>query len=781
MSTLVIFETFGGTLKQELDIDRLERTVREISGVVATVQTSRLSNSYLVDIIEKLRYEQSLPVESVVAVTGTRTRVEEALKKGMMSVGLDPNRLVVVNVREQCAWVHDDRTSANSKAERLIRAGIEKVKMLTPLKRSDTKRFTDILVIGGGIAGIQASLDLSAQGVKVHLVERTPSIGGVMALLVKTFPTDDCAICICGPKMADIANDPNINLITYCEVEETRRVPEGYHVKIIKKPRYIDFKKCVGCGQCAEKCPTRVPDEWSGYIGERRSAYMPFSQSIPRKYVIDPEHCLYLNKGICRVCEKVCPSQAIDFNQKPETIEIDVGAIIVAVGFENFDPSPYEKFGSQYEDVITQFQMARLLDGEGPTAGKLKRPSDGKRPSRIVMVQCVGSRDPEINPYCSRYCCMAAIKHAELTKIEQGEDIDITILYKDIRAGGKGFEEYYNRTREKFGVKFVHGNFQQVVKLEDGTFRIFYTNDKGKREALTADLVVLSVGMVPSKGLRELAAKLGIDVDKNGFLSEVDPKVASVITKAPGVYICGACGAPKDIPESVAQASAAAGMATVYVKSQVGEVRKPLFMPVVSEEACGRCGICVSVCPYSAITMPPKGAVEINNELCQSCGLCISTCPTKALENPNFGFDLLDAQVSAILKDKKESEKIIIGIACSDCGYNLLDTIGIKRIKYSDSFIPVYVPCMSTVSMRHVFSALEMGADGVMLIGCVEDRCHYKKGVDHAERQLKLFERLSKDFGKQLPVRVLKSCGTMLPQFLEALEGLVSELREVKK
>ncbi|MBS7620102.1 CoB--CoM heterodisulfide reductase iron-sulfur subunit A family protein, partial [Candidatus Bathyarchaeota archaeon] len=664
MSTLVIFETFGGTLKQELDIDRLERIMSEMSGVAATVQTSHLSSSYLIDTVEKLRYEMSLPIESVVAVTGTRTRVEEPLKKGMMALGLDPNRLVVVNVREQCAWVHDDGASANTKAERLIKAGIEKVRMLTPLKRQVIKRFTDVLVVGGGIAGIQASIDLSAQGIKVHLVERSPSIGGVMALLVKTFPTDDCAICICGPKMADIANDPNINLMTYCEVEEAKRVPEGYHVKILKKPRYIDFKKCVGCGQCAEKCPTRVPDEWSGYIGERRSAYMPFSQSIPRKYVIDPEHCLYLNKGICRVCEKVCPSQAIDFNQKPEIIELDVGAIIVAVGFENFDPSPYKKFGSQYEDVITQFQMARLLDGEGPTAGKLKRPSDGKRPSRIVMVQCVGSRDPEINPYCSRYCCMAAIKHAELTKIEQGEDIDITILYKDIRAGGKGFEEYYNSTREKFGVKFVHGNFQQVVKLDDGTFLVLYTNDRGERETLTADLVILSVGMVPSKGSKELAAKLGIDVDKHGFLSEVDPKVASVITKAPGIYICGACGAPKDIPESVAQASAAAGMATIHVKSHIGEVGKPLLMPVVDEEACGRCGICVSICPYSAITLPLKGAVEINNELCQSCGLCISTCPTRALENSNYGFDLLDAQLAAILKDRKESEMIIVGLAC---------------------------------------------------------------------------------------------------------------------
>lgn len=782
MSTLVVFDTFSETLVERLDIDELERFTRRLDSVATTSRAQRLNQSSLMEEIMDVARVSAINgqpmVQSVVAVTGSKSRVEERLKRAMESAGLDPNQLVIVNVREQCALVHKDRVEATEKAKRLIRAGVRRALLTTPLEIPRAiQRHRDVIVIGGGIAGIRASLDLAEQGIKVHLVERSPTIGGMMSLLVKTFPTDDCAICICGPMMADVANEPNINLMTYSEVQKVSRHPEGWHVKVLKKPRYIDFEACVGCGQCAEKCPTRVPDEWSGFIGERRAAYIPYSQAIPRKYTIDPENCLYLTKGLCRVCEKVCPSKAIDYEQKEEFVEFDVGAIIVATGFQNFDPTPYPKFGFQYDDVITQFQMARLLDGEGPTAGKLKKPSDGSRPNRIIMIQCVGSRDPEINPYCSRFCCMAAIKHAELTKIEQGADIDITILYRDIRAGGKGFEEYYNRTRDQFGVNFIHGELEQVIKLDDGSLVVEYVNGRGDKEALVGDLVVLSTGMIPQEGTEELAETLGIDLDRYGFLAEVDPKVAGVVTKAPGIYICGTCQAPKDIPESVVQASASAGMAAIQIKSHIGEVGKPFLMPHVDEGACGRCGICVSICPYEAITMPPKGAVEINNELCQACGLCISSCPTRALENPNYGFDLIDAQIEAVLEGQKSTELLVVGFCCSECGYNLLDTAGFYGTEYSSAFVPIYVSCMSTVSLRHIFKALEEGANGVMLVGCVKDRCHYKKGVDHAEAQLKLFENLSKEFARPMPVKVLKSCGTMLAQFLETLDGFVNELK----
>jgi heterodisulfide reductase subunit A len=611
------------------------------------------------------------------------------------------------------------------------------------------------------------------------MVEREPTIGGIMPLLGKTFPEDSCAICIGGPKMADIGNEPNIKLLDYSEVVDVEQLPVGYHVKVKRKPRYIDHEKCVACGQCSEVCPVEVPSEIEGQLASRKAAFIPYAQSIPRKYLIDPESCLYLDKGSCRLCERVCPNDAIDFNQKEELVDLYVGSIILATGFDNFDPKPYPQLGAQYENVLDQYQVARLLDGEGPTAGVFIKPSDGEKPEKVIMIQCVGSRDPEFNPWCSRYCCMAAMKHAEEIKLHQGGNIDVTILYKDIRAGGKYYEEFYNRVK-RLGINFVNGNLEQVAKLDDGTFVVQYNDALGKKATLTGDMVVLSTGMEPSKGTRKLTETIGIEVDKYGFLAEVDPKVASVTTKKPGIYICGAGHSPKDIPESVAQASAAATMSSLYLLRAV-DPEKEILSPNVNRDNCGRCGICVSVCPYNAISMPKTGPVEISNELCQACGLCMSSCPTRALDNPNYGFDITSIQVKKILEDRDPRETSVIGFLCNDCGYNLLDTAGFYGAKYTSAFLPVFVPCMSLVSMRHIVNAMDNGADGVMLIGCAKERCHYEKGVDHADGQLDTLNKLYTSVGKNLPVRTLKSCGSMLQQFLEELDDLVSMIEEEKR
>ena len=780
MSLLVLFETFGETLKEHLNVDELQTYTGTLEGVSTSNQIPRLNHSVLAEEIENYRKthgESASP--NVLAVSGSRTRLEAPLRRAMKELGLDPNQLVILNLREHVALVHEDLDQATRKAKRMLKAAVEKAKMVTPLERKKIQRFNEVLVIGGGAAGIHAALDLAKQNIMVHMVEREPTIGGMMPLLGKTFPEDTCAICIGGPKMADIGSEPNINLLDYSEVQEVEQLPVGYHVKVRRKPRYIDFEKCVACGQCSERCPVEVLSEVEGLLVNRKAAYIPYGQAIPRKYLIDPENCLYLTKGSCRLCERVCPNDAIDFNQKEEVVDLYVGSIIIATGFENFDPKPYPQFGANNENVIDQFQLARLLDGEGPTAGELAKPSDGEKPQQVVMIQCVGSRSQEFNPWCSRYCCMAAMKHAEEIKLHQGRNIDVTILYKDVRAGGKYYEEFYNRVK-RLDVNFVNGNLEQVVRLNDGSFVIQYRDAKDNKTTMTGDMVVLSTGMIPSKGTKQLADTLGIDVDKFGFFAEVDTKVASVTTKKPGIYMCGACHAPKDIPETVAQASAAAAMASLYLLSAV-DPEKELLTPNVNPDNCGRCGICVSVCPYDAIAMPSEGPVVINDELCQACGLCISSCPTRALDNPNYGFDLTSIQVSKILEDRDPKELNIIGFLCNDCGYNLLDTAGFYGAKYTKAFLPVFVPCMSLVSMRHIVNAMDNGADGVMLIGCVKDRCHYQKGVEHAEVQLEVLEKLYSSVGKQLPVRALKSCGSMLQQFLEELDDLVSDIKEARK
>ena len=775
MSTLVIFETFGETLKEKLDVDALDKYTKKIEGVYGTYQTPLLNQKIMFDKLTEVKQNGGKDVSRVVAVTGSRVRLEKPLQRAMEEAGLDPNQLVITNVREQCALVHD-REDATEKAKSLVRVAVEKARLSTPLDRKVVQRFNEVLVIGGGIAGIQASLDLSKLGVMVHLVEREPTIGGMMPLLGKTFPEDSCAICIGGPKMMDVGNEQSIEVLDNSEVEVVIRMPVGYRVHVRRKPRYVDAEKCVACGQCTERCPVTVPDQINGGINTRKAIYLPNPNAIPRKHIIDPEACLYLTKGSCRLCERVCPNQAINFKDEEKFKDFYVGSIIVATGVDNWDAHKHPKYGAQYPNVIDQFQLARYLDGEGPTAGILTKPSDRQKPKKIVMIQCVGSRDPEINPWCSRYCCMAAMKHAEEIKLHQGADIDITILYKDIRAGGKYYEEFYNRVKT-VGINFVHGNLDAVREAEEGDLVVEYTDGKGQKTSTPSDLVVLSTGMVPSKGTLDLAEKLGIEIGQDGFFREIDTKVASTMTKRPGIYLAGACHSPKDIPESVAQANAAAAMASLHLMKEV-DANKPILTPKVDEARCGRCGVCPTVCPYQAITMPHEGPVRIDETLCQSCGLCITSCPTRALDNPNFGFDLVDAQVKAALDSPLGSTRII-GFACNDCGYRLLDIAGVTGSKYSSSFIPIYVPCMSTISLRHIVGALDQGADGVMLIGCVKDRCHFEKGVDHAEGQLRFMENL---YGKAgMPIRVLKSCGSMLEQFLTELDGLVKQIEEAKK
>jgi heterodisulfide reductase subunit A len=778
MSALVVFDTFGETLKERLDIDALEKYTRKIDGVYGTYQTPTLNQRVMLEKLTEVKQNGGKAVNSVVAVTGSRVRIETLLRRAMEGAGLDPNQLVITNVREQCALVHDDKKEATEKARSLVRVAVEKALMSTPLERKVVQRFNEVLVIGGGVAGIQAALDLSKLGVMVHLVEREPTIGGLMPMLGKTFPEDSCAICIGGPKMMDVGNEQNIEVLDFSEVEAVIKMPVGYRVHIKRKPRYVDSEKCVACGQCTEKCPVSVPDQINGGISKRKAVYLPHSNAIPRKHIIDAESCLYLTKGSCRLCERVCPNQAINFTDEEQFRDLYVGSIVVATGVDNWDARKHPKYGAQYKDVIDQFQLARYLDGEGPTAGILTKPSDGKKPKKIVMIQCAGSRDPEINSWCSRYCCMAAMKHAEEIKLHQGADIGITILFKDIRAGGKYYEEFYNRVK-KVGINFVHGNLERVTENPEGGLLVDYIDGKGQKSSTSSDLVVLSTGMVPSKGTLELAEKLGLELDRDGFFKEIDTKVASTLTKRPGVYLAGACHSPKDIPESVAQANAAAAMACLHLMREV-DASKPMLMPTVDAARCGRCGICPTVCPYQAITMPQEGAVRIDEIQCQSCGLCISSCPTRALDNPNYGFDLVDSQVKAALNSRSKTTRII-GFACNDCGYRLLDIAGVTGAKYSSSFIPIYVPCMSTVSLRHIVGALENGADGVMLIGCVKDRCHYEKGVDHAEGQLSLIQNLYEGSGGEMPVRVLKSCGSMLEQFLTQLDGLVKQVEGAGK
>jgi heterodisulfide reductase subunit A len=424
-----------------------------------------------------------------------------------------------------------------------------------------------VLVVGGGIAGIQASIDLANMGLQVYLVERSPSIGGRMAQLDKTFPTNDCSMCILAPKMIECAGHPNVDLLTYSEVEEVKGEAGSFLVRVRRKARYVDVARCTGCGDCVEKCPRRVPDEFNVGLGKRKAIYLPFPQAVPRKMTIDSESCLYLTKGRCRVCEETCQAGAIDFEQQEEIQELEVGAIVLATGFDPFDPTSLEEYGyGRIDNVITGLEYERLICASGPTGGHLERPSDGKVPQTIAFIQCVGSRDVNYQVYCSSVCCMHATKEAILAN-EHYPSLKPFVFYTDMRAVGKQFQEYLIRAREQYGVTYVRSRPGKITVNEDtGNPVVWYdvtvvkeAGDPVRRLArMEVDLVVLCQALVPHSFHAEVAEKLGLLLDENGFIAIQDRLMHPVDTTVPGIFACGFCQAPQDIPDSVVQASAAA-------------------------------------------------------------------------------------------------------------------------------------------------------------------------------------------------------------------------------
>ncbi len=586
-------------------------------------------------------------LDRVVVASCSPRMHESTFRKVLEEADLNPYMLEMVNIREQCSWVHiGEPEKATEKAKSLIKMAVVRSNLLEPLQIKEVSTLHNALVIGGGIAGLSAALDLANQNYEVFLVEKEPSIGGHMAQLDKTFPTMDCSICIFAPKMVDVGKHPNITLITYSEVKEVTGIVGNFHVKIHKKPRFVDAGKCVGCGICANRCPVKIPNEFDMGLGVRKSIYVPFPQSIPLVYTIDKENCLYFTKGVCRICEKFCETEAIDFNQEPETIELDVGAIIVATGFDTYDPVPLGEYGyGTYPNVITSLQMERLMNAAGPTGGKIRRQSDGEKPTKIAFIQCVGSRDKRTgNVYCSNACCLNSIKLARQIK-EKYPDSEVFIFYNDIRAFGRRFEEFYSKAREDW-VTFIKG-IPSEIKEQPQTNNLVITAEdvlSGFLLEAEVELVVLAVGMIPSKTSEELSRILHIPRGTDGFFLEAHPKLRPVETNTAGIFLAGSCQGPKEIPESIAQGKAAASSVATLLSQ--GKIRIESMIASIDQDLCVGCGLCEESCPYVAITVIDRKAT-LEEALCKSCGTCASLCPEHAIAMKHFTDMQVKAQILA--------------------------------------------------------------------------------------------------------------------------------------
>ena len=637
----------GRNIAGTVDVEAVVREIAACEGVEHCEDYKYMCSDPGQALIKKTIEAKGL--EGIVIAACSPSLHEATFRREAEAAGLNSYLAEIANIREQCSWVHTDMETATAKAVGIIKTIVEKVKLnevLTPARIPVTPR---ALVIGGGIAGIQAALDIANSGYEVVLVEKTPSVGGHMAQLSETFPTLDCSQCILTPKMVEVSQNANIKLLTYSEVDEISGSVGNFVVRIRKKASCVDSARCTGCGICVEKCPVKVPSEFDEGLGTRNAIYTPFPQAVPNRPVIDRETCLYFTKdGKCGACKANCTLDAIDYDQEDEIIEEEVGAVVVATGYDLYPKANIAEYGAgRIPDVVNGLQFERLLSASGPTAGEVKRPSDGKVPKRIAFISCAGSRDPEhYMPYCSKVCCMYLAKHAMLYRehVPEGEAIIFTI---DVRTSGKSYEEFYARVKQEENVLYVRGKPSRVLATDDGV-AVWCTNTlSGKQMRVDCDMAVLATPIAPSPAAMELARRLRIHTNEHGFFSEAHPKLRPVESLAPGFFMAGCALGPKDIPETVSQASAAASKVLEMFSKK--ELLVEPMIAWVDEDLCSGCQLCISTCPYDAREYDEeKKVVRVVETLCKGCGACVVACGTRATQQKNLSDEQLTRMVEVI-------------------------------------------------------------------------------------------------------------------------------------
>ena len=663
MQKIGVFVCHCGTnIAATVDVAKVAEMLGREPGVVfATDYPYMCSQTGQQMIQDKIR---ELGLTGVVICSCSPRMHEQTFRKACAKAGLNDYMVEIANIREQCSWIHKDRQEATEKAVILGRAAIAKVQLDAPLTAGSSPVTKRALVIGGGIAGIQTALDIAEAGFEVDIVEKQPTIGGKMTQIDKTFPTLDCAACILTPKMVDCAQNDKIHIYAYSEVEHVGGFVGNFHVKIRRKARFVKEDVCTGCGACTEKCTQKkVPNEFNLGLDTRRAIYIPFAQAVPKVATIDPDSCNMLKNGKCGVCAKVCTAGAIDYKQKDEIVEREYGAIVAATGFQPIDLSQFDEFAySKSPDVVSSLEFERLMNAAGPTGGTLLRPSDAAHPKTIVFVQCVGSRCSDAQKgksYCSKICCMYTAKHAMLCR-EKYPDTDVYVFYIDVRTPGKNFDEFYRRAVEEYGVHYIKGMVGKVVP-EGGKLKVQASDLLDNRQLhIDADMVVLAAAIEPDKSARSVATMLTASMDTNDFFTEAHPKLRPVESPTAGVFLSGTCQGPKDIPETVAQASAAAAKVIGLLCKDSLTCNPCVAEP--NEQMCNGCSNCEKVCPYGAITYADKEfrgpnrttlirrVAQVNPAVCQGCGACTVACMSGAMDLKGFSNKQILAEVDAICR-----------------------------------------------------------------------------------------------------------------------------------
>ena len=639
----------GSNIAGTVDVHAVAEHAAQLPGVAISREYKYMCSDPGQELIKQDIRDHAL--DRIVVASCSPHLHEKTFRGAVAGGGLNPFFFQMVNIREHVSWVHPDMAAGTLKAHDLVRAAVRRVHYHRPLEARRVPVKDSVLVVGGGISGIHAALLLADAGKHVYLVEREATIGGHMAMFDKTFPTLDCAACILTPKMTSVGAHKNITLWSLSEVTEVAGYVGNYHIKVTRKPRYILEDACIGCMECIEACVFKTgkfDDEFNLGLSKRKPVYIPFPQAVPQLVVIDPETCIEFKTGKCKkTCVEVCADRAaIDFTQQPKLEEIDVGAVIISTGFKAFDPKrvPYYGYGV-YPNVYSALEVERLLNSAGPTVGEVVL-KDGRTPKAVGIIHCIGSRDENTNKYCSRVCCMYSLKLAHLIKERTGAEV--YNFYIDIRTPGKGFEEFYNRVAEE-GTHFIRGKVADVYP--DGEGRLLLQAEDtllGKVRRIPVDMVILATGLEPREDAEAVRRTFNMTCGKEGWFTERHPKLAPVATFTEGIWIAGACQGPKDIPDSVAQAGAAAGEALSLINA--GFVELEPNTAFIVEEECSGCKTCIAMCPYHAIAVNlEKGKAEINEVLCKGCGTCVSVCPSGSARQNFFEDEEIYAEIGGVL------------------------------------------------------------------------------------------------------------------------------------
>ncbi|MFC1922508.1 FAD-dependent oxidoreductase [Chloroflexota bacterium] len=651
----------GTNIAGVVDVEEVAEWAGKQPNVVCSRDYKFMCSSLGQELIEEDIKEQGL-TRVVVAACSPHMH-EKTFRGATERGGLNQYLFEMANIREHNSWITTDKEAATHKAKALINGAIERVVHHEPLEPIPVEINSSTLVVGGGIAGISAALELANAGNHVYLVEREPSIGGHMAQLDKTFPTLDCSACILTPRMVEVGQHPNITLYSWSEVENISGYVGNFNATVRKKARYVNEDLCTGCGICEEKCPRKVVDDvFEAGLAQRKAIYTPFPQAVPNYPVLDPPNCTYFERGKCKACQILCPTGAIDFEQEDELIEFPVGNVILATGYDLFDSRRIPQYGyGRLANVFTSLEFERMVNASGPTGGKIVLRDGESEPKSIAIVHCVGSRDNNYNEYCSKVCCMYSLKFAHLVH-ERVPEADVYNFYIDIRTPGKGYEEFYNRLLEE-GTHFIRGRVADVTDAarfpgEEGKI-IVQAEDTliGKQRRVPVDMVILSAGMEARHDSQDVSLMFGMGCDFDGFFTERHPKLDPVATMTEGIYIAGACQGPKDIPDSVAQGAAAAARVAGLIN--LGTVMMEPVRASINKETCSGCRICNDLCPYTAIVFHEDQKLsEVITALCQGCGTCVAACPSSAISGAHFTNVQVMSEIEGILWDVRERQAV---------------------------------------------------------------------------------------------------------------------------